>query len=114
MIERVIVIVGSTVLLFAVVIAAVTVMCHRRRTLALSNVPVAVSPAEVRVKAVERKPAAAPAVSHSAMLLHSALGLRPRLSPRCARPSLRSAATLPLATTSLGEATPRWCDGAVV
>ena len=56
MTERVIVIVGSTVLLFAVVIAAVTVMCHRRRTLALSNVPVAVSPAAVRVKAVERKP----------------------------------------------------------
>ena len=38
--------------------------------------------------------------------LHSALGLRPRLSPRCARPSLRSAATLPLATTSLGEPNP--------
>ena len=56
MTERVIVIVGSTVLLFAVVIAAVTVICHRRQTLALSNVPVAVSPAAVRVKAVERKP----------------------------------------------------------
>ena len=38
--------------------------------------------------------------------LHSALGLRPRLSPRYARPSLRSAATLPLATTSLGEPNP--------
>jgi hypothetical protein len=38
--------------------------------------------------------------------LHSALGLRPRLSPRCARPSLRSAATLPRVPTSLGEATP--------
>ncbi len=45
----------------ALLIAAAVVVALRERMRAVPDVPVAETPAEVRVKAVERNPAAAPA-----------------------------------------------------
>ena len=54
--RRVIVIVCGTALLIAAAVGAVVASRNRRQPLPLPDVPVAASPAEVRVKAVERKP----------------------------------------------------------
>ena len=54
--RRMLVIVCGTVLLIAVVVVVVVALRNRQQPAPTPNVPVAVSPAEVRVKAVERKP----------------------------------------------------------
>jgi len=53
---RITVIACGTALLIAAAIGAVVASRNRRQPLPLPDVPVAASPAEVRVKAVERKP----------------------------------------------------------
>ena len=52
---RITVIACGTALLIAAAVGAVVASRNRRQPLPLPDVPVAVSPAEVRVKAVERK-----------------------------------------------------------
>ncbi len=56
--ERKIAIVCGTVLLIAAVVAVVVASLNRRQPALPPDVPVAETPAEVRVKAVERNPAA--------------------------------------------------------
>ena len=56
--ERKIVIVCGAALLFAAAVAVVVASLNRRQPAPPPDVPVAALPAEVRVKAVERKPAA--------------------------------------------------------
>ena len=56
MIRRMIVIFCGTALLIAAAVGAVVASRNRRQPLPPPDVPVAASPAEVRVKAVERKP----------------------------------------------------------
>ena len=53
--RRMLVIVCGTVLLIAVVVVVVVALRNRQQPAPTPNVPVAVSPAGVRVKAVERK-----------------------------------------------------------
>jgi len=53
---RITVIACGTALLIAAAVGAVVASRNRRQPLPLPDVPVAASPAEVRVKAVERKP----------------------------------------------------------
>ena len=55
--RRMLVIVCGTVLLIAVVVVVVVALRNRQQPAPTPNVPVAVSPAGVRVKAVERKSA---------------------------------------------------------
>ncbi len=59
--ERKIAIVCGTVLLIAAAVAVVVASLNRRQPALPPDVPVAETPAEVRVKAVERTSAAAPA-----------------------------------------------------
>ena len=56
MIKRMIVIFSGSVLLIAAAIAVVVASRNHRQPLPPPDVPVAQTPAEVRVKAVERKP----------------------------------------------------------
>ena len=56
MIKRMIVIFSGSVLLIAAAVAVVVALRNRQQPAPPPDVPVAVSPAEVRVKAVERKP----------------------------------------------------------
>ena len=58
MIKRMIVIFSGSVLLIAAAVAVVVALRNRRQPLPPPDVPVAALPAEVRVKAVERNPAA--------------------------------------------------------
>ena len=58
--RRMLVIVCGTVLLIAVVVVVVVALRNRQQPAPPPDVPVAQTPAEVRVKAVERNPAAAP------------------------------------------------------
>ena len=51
----------GTALLVAAAVGVASTLRNRRQPLPPPEVPVAASPAEVRVKAVERNPAAAPA-----------------------------------------------------
>lgn len=60
--ERKIAIVCGTALLIAAAVAVVVALRNRRQPLPPSGVPVAASPAAVRVKAVERNLAAATAL----------------------------------------------------
>ena len=53
---RVVVIIGGTVLLIAVAVAVVVALRNRQQPAPPPDAPVAALPAEVRVKAVERKP----------------------------------------------------------
>ena len=55
MTKRLIVIACGTALLIAAAVGVAVALRNRRQPLSLPNVPVAASPAEVRVKAVERK-----------------------------------------------------------
>ena len=59
--RRLLVIFCGTVLLIAVVVAVVVALRNRRQPLPPPDVPVSPCPAEVRVKAVERNLAVAPA-----------------------------------------------------
>ena len=56
MTKRLIVIACGTALLIAAAVGVAVALRNRRQPLSLPNVPVAASPAEVRIKAVERKP----------------------------------------------------------
>ena len=56
MIKHMMVIFFGTALLIAAAVGAVVASRNRRQPLPPPDVPVAASPAEVRVKAVERKP----------------------------------------------------------
>ena len=59
--KRLVIVIFGTALLLSAAVAVVVALRNRQQPAPPPDVPVAQTPAEVRVKAVERNPAAAPA-----------------------------------------------------